>query len=98
MLVCFQMEAKAIDIPTIVNAGIAEDKQHHFITGAGLTLAVSEVTDNNWIGLGVGISAGIAKEVYDNQHRGTHTSDVYDVLATSAGSILIFGIRELIGI
>lgn len=71
---------------------MAYDKKLHFI--AGLCISVVSMllcfyyngTTNLWLGLGCGMVAGVAKEVYDYFDYGG--PDIKDFLATAVGSIL----------
>jgi hypothetical protein len=62
------------------------DKQSHVLVGAVLALALGFLFPA-WIGLAVAVVAGALKELYDRFHPATHTCDVADFLATSAGGL-----------
>lgn len=68
---------------------IPADKVMHFATGAVLCAALLP-----WFGpayaLALTMIVGFLKELYDAFHKDTHTPDVWDALATSAGGCLIF--------
>jgi len=43
-----------------------------------------------WIGFGIGVTVGIAKEVYDIKYGHSDMNDIYaDILGAAAGSIVI---------
>jgi hypothetical protein len=44
-------------------------------------------------GFAVGVSAGIAKELYDRKHPRRHTPEFNDALATAAGASFSFSVR-----
>lgn len=58
------------------------DKLAH--AGAGLALWSGAVSMGwgAWVGLGLAMAGGVAKEVYDTMHRERHTPDALDALAT----------------
>lgn len=71
---------------------IPRDKQLHFITGAvggaGAAFVAHKLGAKHpalW-GLGFGLAAGVAKELYDRKHRDRHTPEALDALATTAGA------------
>ena len=62
------------------------DKQAHFWAGAAIAASVTLYT-NPFIGLLACIAAGVGKELRDATGRGT--PDVWDAVATVAGSVVI---------
>jgi len=60
----------------------APDKFNHYVVGAGVSRAVTEVTGNQWAGCAAAIVAGVAKEVYDSR---THAPERMDAYATAGG-------------
>ena len=65
---------------------MALDKILHIGAGALIAGLAYLVWHNLLIAFGLGLLAGVAKEVYDYFKPETHTTDVYDVLATAAGA------------
>lgn len=62
------------------------DKNLHFIGGAAVGAAVTLATDSPAYGIAAGAAVGLAKELYDTQHRATHTPSAKDLIATVAGA------------
>ncbi len=62
------------------------DKQAHFWAGAAIAASVTLYT-NPFLGLLACIVAGVGKELRDATGRGT--PDVWDAVATVAGSVVI---------
>ena len=67
---------------------MAYDKKLHLL--AGLAIAIIFGWHNPLIGLGAGIIAGVAKEIYDYLDYGLY--DKQDMLYTWAGSLLAAGL------
>ena len=67
---------------------MAQDKKLHLL--AGIVIAIIFGWQNPLIGLGAGIIAGIAKEIYDYLDYGLY--DKQDMLYTWAGSLLGAGL------
>ena len=67
---------------------MAYDKKLHL--ASGLAIAFVFGIANPWIGLGCGMAAGVAKEIYDYFDYGLF--DKYDMFATWAGSLLGAGL------
>ena len=67
---------------------MAYDKKLHL--ASGLAIAFVFGIYNPWIGLGCGMAAGVAKEIYDYFDYGLF--DKYDMFATWAGSLLGAGL------
>jgi len=65
------------------------DKQAHFWAGAAIAASVT-LYAGPLFGLAACVLAGAAKEVYDATGRGT--PDVWDFVATVAGSVVILPI------
>ena len=66
---------------------IPQDKANHFIYGLLIFTMISTIL-NVVFGLGVCIVAAFTKELYDLQHKQTHTPDIYDFIWTVAGGIV----------
>lgn len=62
------------------------DKTLHFIGGAAVGAAVTLATDRPMYGIAAGAAVGLAKELYDTQHRPTHTPSAKDLVATVLGA------------
>lgn len=62
------------------------DKTLHFLGGAAVGAAVTLATDKPAYGIAAGVAVGLAKELYDTQHRATHTPSTKDLIATVAGA------------
>lgn len=76
---------------TIASAAQADswtgtDKTLHFGGGAAVGIAVTLATDKPAYGIAAGAAVGLAKELYDTQHRDIHTPSVKDLLVTVAGA------------
>ena len=67
------------------------DKKLHL--ASGLAIAFAFGIANPWIGLGCGMAAGVAKEIYDYLDYGLY--DKQDMLYTWAGSLLGAGLCYL---
>ena len=79
---------------------MAYDKKLHFIAGVCITCVavllcyLCNGTTNLWLGIGCGMVAGVAKEIYDYLDYGLF--DKQDMLYTWAGSILGAGLVYII--
>jgi hypothetical protein len=62
------------------------DKVAHFLAGATITLAVGYVAPI-LVAYIATVAVGWAKEVYDRYHPNTHTSDMWDFVATALGGL-----------
>ena len=62
------------------------DKTLHFVGGAAIGAAVTLATDKPMYGVAAGAAVGLAKELYDTQHRATHTPSTKDLLVTVLGA------------
>lgn len=62
------------------------DKQAHALGGAVISLALGYVFPI-YVGIAAAVVAGALKEAYDKLHPDTHTVDVWDFIATSAGGL-----------
>ena len=71
---------------------MAYDKKLHL--ASGLAIAFVFGIYNPWIGLGCGMAAGVAKEVYDEYDYGGF--DYVDMLATWLGAIAGAGLVYMI--
>lgn len=80
------------------NAQIAEDKILHFVAGSyaaatGYYLADDIKWNNKNTAIGLALTAGIAKEIYDYSSNGKF--DEKDLLATAVGGIFVTYTIEL---
>ena len=75
-----------------------EDKQLHLgatyvISSATTAFVYNKIKDKKrarWIGFGVGVSVGIAKEIYDIEHGNPETGDlIADFIGSALGSFVI---------
>lgn len=62
------------------------DKALHFVGGAAIGAAVTLATDKPMYGVAAGAAVGLAKELYDTQHRATHTPSAKDLVVTVLGA------------
>lgn len=62
------------------------DKTLHFIGGAAVGAAVTLYTESPAYGIAAGAAIGLAKELYDTQHRATNTPSAKDLIATIGGA------------
>ena len=62
------------------------DKTLHFLGGAAVASAVTMATDEPKYGFLAGAAVGVAKEIYDTQHRSTHTPSFKDFAVTALGA------------
>jgi hypothetical protein len=69
-------------------ANIPPDKCGHFI--AGLLIYAPLHFIDPVVGLIGAAVAAVGKEVYDYLHRGNHTPDVWDAVATMLGGLVGF--------
>ena len=74
--------------PFLVHADewTGRDKTLHFLGGAAIGAAVTVATERPAYGIAAGAAVGLAKELYDTQHRSTHTPSAKDLIATVAGA------------
>ena len=73
------------------------DKDAHAIVGATIGSAVTMATGNHWHGCAAATAVGFAKEVYDSQHKTTHTASFKDFAVTAAfGCISAFGAQAIV--
>lgn len=63
------------------------DKTLHFAVGAAVGGAVTIATDRRDYGIAAGVAVGLAKELYDAQHRATHTPSAKDFVVTALGAV-----------
>jgi len=76
---------------------IPQDKMLHFsacyIVSSGSSTLLSYKYSKKkamWIGFGLGVSVGIAKEVYDIKHGHSDMKDIYaDILGAAAGALVV---------
>ena len=73
---------------------MAQDKKLHLLAGLGIAIIFG--LQYPLIGLGAGIIAGVAKEVYDYLDYGLY--DKQDMLYTWAGSLLAACLWYIIGL
>jgi uncharacterized protein YfiM (DUF2279 family) len=62
------------------------DKTLHFLGGAAIGAAVTLATDKPLYGIAAGAAVGLAKELYDTQHRDKHTPSTKDFAVTVLGA------------
>ena len=82
------LTAAIVLLPTFATADewTGKDKTLHFIGGAAVGAAVTIATDRRDYGIAAGAAVGLAKELYDTQHRDKHTPSVKDFVVTVAGA------------
>ena len=65
-----------------------KDKTQHAIVGAAIGSATT-LASGNWMhGCAAATVIGVAKEVYDNQHRQSHTPSTKDAVVTAVAGCL----------
>jgi hypothetical protein len=69
------------------------DKQAHFICGLIITAVLTPFIW--WYSVIVVSMIATAKEIYDDTHKDTHNSDVWDLLFTIAGGALGYALVSL---
>lgn len=74
---------------------IPQDKANHMIYGL-VIFTVPAVLFTALVGLGVCVIAAFSKELYDLQHKDSHTPDIYDAIWTIAGGAFGFIISLLL--
>lgn len=76
-------------LPSLVCAEswTGRDKSLHFAVGAAVGGAVTIATDRRDYGIAAGVAVGLAKELYDSQHRATHTPSAKDFAVTALGAV-----------
>jgi uncharacterized protein YfiM (DUF2279 family) len=76
-------------LPTLATADewTGRDKTLHFTVGAAIGGAVTIATDRRDYGIAAGVAVGLAKELYDAQHRSTHTPSAKDFAVTALGAV-----------
>ena len=77
-----------LSLPFLAHADdwTGRDKTLHFIGGAAVGAAVTLATDKPMYGIAAGAAVGLAKELYDTQHRATHTPSAKDLVMTIVGA------------
>lgn len=65
-----------------------QDKSLHFIAGAAVGAAVTVATERRDYGIAAGVATGLAKELYDSQHRDRRTPSFKDFAVTAAGAVM----------
>jgi hypothetical protein len=77
---------------------LREDKQLHLgatyvISSTTTALVYNKIKNKKkarWIGFGVGVTVGIAKEIYDIEHGNPETGDlIADIIGSALGSFVI---------
>ena len=63
------------------------DKTLHFAVGAAIGGAVTVATERRDYGIAAGVAVGLAKELYDAQHKATHTPSAKDFAVTALGAV-----------
>lgn len=83
---------------------IALDKRLHFAAGAAICTVMALLWELSPLpphhgaeaGLGLGLVAGVAKELYDRDRREAHAAEIDDVVATFLGAAVVaIGLRML---
>ncbi len=64
------------------------DKVKHLAVGAGISAAVMAATKDERLAFAAGCGAGVAKELYDAQHRDVHTPSGKDLVVTCIGAAI----------
>jgi hypothetical protein len=77
---------------------IAEDKIKHFIVGAIIFIISIIFGLSQLVGLIFVSAVAVGKEVYDQQYPEIHSVELFDVLATVAGGIVMIILLEVIRI
>ena len=77
-----------LSLPFLAHADewTGRDKTLHFLGGAAVGAAVTLYTDRPMYGIAAGAAVGLAKELYDTQHRSTHTPSAKDLVVTVIGA------------
>jgi uncharacterized protein YfiM (DUF2279 family) len=77
-----------LSLPFLAHADewTGRDKTLHFLGGAAIGAAVTMATDKPMYGIAAGAAVGLAKELYDTQHRSTHTPSAKDLVMTIVGA------------
>jgi uncharacterized protein YfiM (DUF2279 family) len=77
-----------LSLPFLAHADewTGRDKTLHFLGGAAVGAAVTLYTDRPMYGIAAGAAVGLAKELYDTQHRSTHTPSTKDLVMTIVGA------------
>jgi uncharacterized protein YfiM (DUF2279 family) len=76
-------------LPSLAHADewAGRDKNLHFVVGAAVGGAVTIATNRRDYGIAAGVAVGLAKEIYDSQHRATHTLSAKDFAVTALGAV-----------
>jgi uncharacterized protein YfiM (DUF2279 family) len=77
-----------LSLPFLAHADewTGRDKTLHFLGGAAVGASVTLYTDRPMYGIAAGAAVGLAKELYDTQHRSTHTPSAKDIVVTVIGA------------
>jgi uncharacterized protein YfiM (DUF2279 family) len=73
-----------------------KDKNLHFAGGAAIAGAVTLATGRADWGFAVSTAVGVAKEVYDMQHRPFHVPSVKDAVVTMVGAAVGAAVTGLV--
>lgn len=75
-------------IPAMADSWKGKDKDGHAIVGAVVGAGVTYATGNAWHGCAAATGVGLAKEIYDAQHKHKHTVSFKDFAVTAAAGCL----------
>lgn len=64
------------------------DKTRHMAVSAAFGGIARAVTTNKLAAFGLAMAPGIAKEIYDSQHKDRHTASVKDLAADAVGAAI----------
>lgn len=67
---------------------VGPDKVYHMAVGAAAALIVGYVSHSPWAGVAFAAIIGFIKEVYDYQHRASHTPSLRDAVMTVVGGFV----------
>ena len=69
-----------------------QDKLLHFIVGATISASFG-MAGHPAMGVAASLVVGAGKEVFDYFHPATHTTDIWDFVATALGGVAGFVMR-----
>ena len=65
-----------------------KDKAQHLLISAAFGIASSAVFEDKWTAFGVAMLPGVAKEIWDYNHRQTHSCSAKDLAADAIGAAI----------
>lgn len=65
-----------------------KDKAQHLLISTAFGIASSAVFENKWTAFGIAMIPGVAKEIWDYNHRQTHTCSLKDLTADAIGAAI----------